>query len=136
MAKLLFLLLLLFSLEMAAQNRSSAPTAVSASNDKATGNQVFKWLPPPSNDAVTYKIKIVEILGDQSPEQALHTNKPFFEKDSLSRLTTSYPPNAPHLMMGKKYAWAVESKNKEGKSNGFGNVMVLAGYITSETKKK
>lgn len=39
----------------------------------------FTWLPPKAaNQAAVYKIKIVEILGDQSPEQAFKGNKPFF----------------------------------------------------------
>ncbi len=64
-----------------------------------TGTQARANKPPkPPFDDVTYKIKIVEIKGDQSPEEALRTNKPFFEKDSIhgnpiTIVTISLPQN-------------------------------------------
>lgn len=58
-----------------------------------------------------YKIKIVEIIGDQSPEQAFRTNKPIFERDSLEEFSFHYPPSAPALKSGKKYVWAIGSSN-------------------------
>ncbi|MES2418773.1 MAG: hypothetical protein V4541_11340, partial [Bacteroidota bacterium] len=58
----------------------------------ANRQMVFAWLPPvPANKVQSYKIKIVEVLNGQSPEQAMHTNKPFFEKDSLNYLKTNKP---------------------------------------------
>jgi hypothetical protein len=80
-----------------------------------------------------YKLKIVEILGDQSPEQALRTNKPFFEKDSISALHTNkpifekdsmpppyfkYPSSAPAFKTSSKYAWNIQMLNREGKPVG------------------
>lgn len=69
----------------------------------------FRWkiTVNPVNDAPTVSLKIVEIIGDQSPEQAFRTNKPIFEKDSLNELSFQYPSTAPALKSGKKYAWAV-----------------------------
>lgn len=78
----------------------------------------FSWTSSNSStdNSQGYKIKIVEITGDQSPEQAfrankpiferdtdyIHTNKPIFEKDSTLELTVRAP-----FTSGKKYAWAV-----------------------------
>ncbi|MEJ5995971.1 LamG domain-containing protein [Pedobacter sp. Du54] len=87
----------------------------------------------PVNEPPTYKIKIVEIIGDQSPDQALrankpffekdsminlHTNKPIFEKDSIHALKLKYPLSAPKFKAGSKYAWGVQELNREGKPIG------------------
>lgn len=79
----------------------------------------FSWLPPVAETPVeSYKISIVEIKGDQSPAAAFRTNKPFFEKDSISALSYIYPDVAPKLQPGKTYAWRVQAKDKEGKGVG------------------
>ena len=67
--------------------------------------------------AATYKLKIVEITGGQSPENAFRTNKPHFEKDSLKEFLSSvpYPSTATRLVPGAKYSWAVSvTKNIAG----------------------
>jgi hypothetical protein len=66
----------------------------------------------------TYKIKIVEIKGDQSPEVALRTNKPIFEKDSLKDLLFHYPVFGPRMIPGGKYAWGVQANGRNGKPDG------------------
>jgi hypothetical protein len=71
----------------------------------------FVWANDKGN-TVTYKLKIVEITGDQSPENAFRTNKPFFEKDSLEELKFQYPPSAPAFKDGAKYGWAVEANGR------------------------
>jgi hypothetical protein len=69
----------------------------------------FKWAhtrqqPGPAS---TYKIRIIEIKGDQSPDEAFRTNKPFFEKDSIDALFFKYPANAERFQKGKRYAWGI-----------------------------
>ncbi len=66
----------------------------------------------------SYKIKIIEIIGDQSPEVALRTNKPHFEKDSLKEQSFQYPSSAKLFIAGKKYGWYVQAKESDGKSVG------------------
>ncbi|MGV8946331.1 MAG: LamG domain-containing protein [Lutibacter sp.] len=83
----------------------------------ATGKQpLFTWLPPTPvpPGVVTYKIKIVEIVGDESPENTLRTNKPFFEKDSIELLNFQYPSSARAFEAGKKYAWGVSIFDRWG----------------------
>lgn len=84
----------------------------------------FSWGGPfDVNGDGYYKIKIIEILNDESPEQAIRTNKPFFEKDSLPHLvkdgttvfTFAYPPSAPKFVEGKTYAWQVQALNRDDK---------------------
>jgi hypothetical protein len=100
----------------------------------------FNWKPPiTATSGQTYKIKIVEIIGDQSPEQALRSNKPFFEKDSASFVRTNKPffekdstiyltVNTP-FAAGKKYAWSVQVLNRDGKpvtgNNGTNEVLTF-----------
>ncbi|WP_295796768.1 hypothetical protein [Mucilaginibacter sp.] len=68
-----------------------------------------------------YKLKIVEIIGNQSPDNAFRTNKPFFEKDSLNELTFQYPHSAPGFIAGERYAWYVQALNRDGKPVGGNN---------------
>lgn len=76
----------------------------------------FSWASSATDGAVPvyHAIKITEILLDQSPEVALRTNKPFFEKDSIGERFISITPVAgtPGLMLDKKYAWQVNGKQK------------------------
>ena len=80
----------------------------------------FTWKHEKQNteSSNTYKIKIVEIIGDQSPEEALRTNKPHFEKDSLEVISFQHPSSAPSFIAGKKYGWNVQAKGRDGKSVG------------------
>ncbi|HVX52565.1 MAG TPA: hypothetical protein VHB48_20565 [Chitinophagaceae bacterium] len=102
---------------------------------KAGQPVIFTWRPLKvrDNDAITYKLTIVEESNGQSPEQAFRTNKPFFEKDSLSSFRTNkpffekdtlpmlvvnYPPDAPRFKPGAKYTWHVEARDKRGQPYG------------------
>lgn len=100
-----------------------------------TGRQLlFSWqapMPTPTS-TITYKIKIVEIKGDQSPQAAFGTNKPIFEKDSPFVRTNKpiferdsslwvniqYSSTAIPFVSGKQYVWNVQALNREGKPIG------------------
>lgn len=87
----------------------------------------FSWeAPTPIQSAsVSYKIKIVEIKSDESPEQAFRTNKPFFEKDSLNELHVNKPffekDSLNQFKPGKKYAWNIQAIDRDGKPVGGNN---------------
>lgn len=81
-----------------------------------------------SDASGAYKIKIVEIKGDESPENAIRTNKPFFEKDSINAFRGNkpifekdslpyfiYPSSAPKFKVDKTYVWTVQVINRDGK---------------------
>jgi hypothetical protein len=111
----------------------------------------FSWQADSPDDADGYKIKIVEIVGDQSPENALRTNKPifekdsalsfkgnkpFFEKDSITLLKGNkpifekdsgnwYPSGAGSFQPGKRYAWKVDVLDKEKKVSASSSVAVF-----------
>ena len=104
--------------------RVSPPTLVFPSKGETiSGEPKFSWLPPMPKppELIIYKIKIVEIKGDESPDEALRTNKPHFEKDSLQEIYFQYPLSAPNFDAKKKYAWNVQALNRKAKPIGGNN---------------
>jgi len=69
---------------------------------------VFSWSPLPN--AKEYSLKIVEVLGNQSPQVAIKNNRPFFEKDGIRTNTFQYPASERKFEQGKTYAWQVYLK--------------------------
>ncbi|HEX2786595.1 MAG TPA: T9SS type A sorting domain-containing protein [Ignavibacteria bacterium] len=68
---------------------------------------IFSWMA--IGDAGSYKIKIVEITGDESAENAMLKNKAFFEKEDIRMTTFQYPSSAPKFKNGVKYVWMIEA---------------------------
>lgn len=66
---------------------------------------VFSWMDPSSKGP--YKIKIVEIKSNESPENAMLKNKAFFEKEGINTNMFTYPSSAPKFEEGKKFAWKI-----------------------------
>lgn len=94
-------------------------TLISPANNstvKAGTAVQFTWSASSSDITVpvTNKIKIVEIKGDESPDNAFKTNKPIFEKDSMNELSVNFPSSAgsPGFIAGKKYSWGVTARQK------------------------
>lgn len=99
----------------------SLTTPVDNGKLKTGTNADFTWNSTATDvSAITYHgIKIVEIIGNQSPEDAMRTNKPFFERDSIERKTITIVPSAgtPGFVLDKKYAWQVVGKQKSLSAN-------------------
>jgi hypothetical protein len=72
-------------------------------------NPTFTWLPPPGARSVTYSLKIAEIFGPQSPEEAISKNTPFFEIKDIRAPMLIYPVSGKNFETGKRYAWQVEA---------------------------
>jgi hypothetical protein len=73
----------------------------------------FTWLPPmPTPPGANYKIKIVEIIGNQSPEEAMLKNKAFFEKEDIRMTMFQYPLSAKKIESNKSFAWQVFAVEK------------------------
>lgn len=72
-------------------------------------NLLFTWQPViVQNSPVSYKIKIAEIIGNESPEAAITSSRPaFYEIDGISMTNHSYPISAPQFIAEKNYAWQV-----------------------------
>ncbi len=70
----------------------------------------FSWLPPspvPATMQLRYKLKIVEVLGTQSAQQAMLANPPLFERSDIIPPLFTYPFTARPMKTGSKYAWSV-----------------------------
>ena len=91
---------------------SPADSAIVAYNTLPKFNWLFNNNSPLS--AQNYKLTIVEILDGQTPDDALRTNKPIFEKDTLSTTHLDYPGNAASFKAGDRYAWMIRIYKKDG----------------------
>lgn len=74
---------------------------------------LFLWLPPTPlpNGEITYQIKIVEMLQNQSPFEALNRNPSLFAMEQKNQINLTYPNNAFPLENHKSYAWQVIDPN-------------------------
>ncbi|TSA25952.1 MAG: hypothetical protein D4R68_08065 [Ignavibacteriales bacterium] len=94
-----------------------------ADGSKLNSNQpiLFTWMLPSikHGDDYNYRIKVVEILGNQSPSEAVKLNPAWFEREDIKTKTLIYPVAARKFEKGKKYAWqigAYADNNEIGKS--------------------
>ena len=72
---------------------------------------VFSWMSSKPQKDVSYSLRVVEVLVNQSPETAFKNNNAWFEKDNIHTPTLSYPKTAKQFEKGKKYAWGVFTKD-------------------------
>lgn len=69
---------------------------------------IFTWFPSYPYGTVEYTIRIVEILGGQSPESAIFANPAWFFAENLLIEEIVYPVYAEAFQYGHSYAWQVE----------------------------
>lgn len=71
----------------------------------------FSWTRPMPlpRSAVTYRVRIVEVLKGQTDEQALKANPFWFEKTGLSRAGLRFPVSGRMFEKGRRYAWQVDA---------------------------
>jgi hypothetical protein len=71
---------------------------------------LFTWTPvspfAPGID-VSYRVRIVEIVGRQSPFDAMESNPPWFDEDNIAGTVVPYPLSAEPFTAGTEYAWQV-----------------------------
>ncbi len=71
----------------------------------------FSWMPPSpisSGQRITYKLKVAQMFGMQSPYDAMQSNPLYYRADNLTSTIYMYPVAARSLSDGK-YAWQVEA---------------------------
>ncbi|HXF99843.1 MAG TPA: hypothetical protein VNL69_03615, partial [Bacteroidota bacterium] len=78
---------------------------------------IFSWTPvtvPPAY-TINYQLRLVEVLPNQVPSQALAANTPP-QYENLAITTTSlvYPVEALPLQEGKRYAWQIQVLDQNG----------------------
>lgn len=74
--------------------------------DKLPG-MVFSWTPLPG--AGNYTLRIVELKGSQSPDEAFRSNQPIFEKELRTTTYQGDPIHGVDVKLGMKLAWQVSS---------------------------
>ncbi len=81
-------------------------------SQKVNSQVVFTWLPPvsvPLGKIISYKIKIVELFGMQTPYDAMLSNPYFFSASSITTSSFQYPIAARDFIAGRTYAWQVDA---------------------------
>lgn len=68
---------------------------------------IFNWTPLPKGGP--YTLRIVELKGSQSPDDAFRSNKPIFEKELRTTTYQGDPIHGIDVKLGMKYAWQVSS---------------------------
>lgn len=97
----------------------SPPLLLSPDNgaEVSVPNPLLVWLPPtPVNPrmGVLYDLKLVEVLPNQSPYDAVQRNYALIEPKGMKHTNLPYPANATKLEEGKTYAWKVAAKSGDG----------------------
>ena len=77
-------------------------------------NPLLMWIAPSPISSLKdlhYELKLVEIIGNQSPEEAISRNYALLEKKGISVNQLLYPADAHPLEINKSYAWQVKARN-------------------------
>lgn len=75
----------------------------------------FSWIgPSPDGRDYKYEISVAEILGKQSPLDAVKRNFSLFKLSNLNENQIQYPLSSPELVFGKSYAWQIKAYNSTG----------------------
>jgi hypothetical protein len=72
----------------------------------------FSWLPPvpvAADQSVRYSLKIVEVLGRQTPYDALTSNPAYFTRSEIPSVLLQYPVSARPFIDGRQYAWQIKA---------------------------
>jgi len=69
----------------------------------------FLWLPTISTIStdINYTLKVVELLDEQIPYEAMESNLSWFKEKGISLTSFQYPISARQMEAGKSYAWQV-----------------------------
>lgn len=108
--------------------------SVIPSETPATQNVLFNWTPrhtasPGAAYTTTYIFTLVEVTDNSLAPEAAFVNGIVRHVDSTNNSTYIYDNTKPALLIGKKYAWQVRAKSKDGvveianfKNNGYSEV--------------
>ncbi len=82
---------------------------------------VFSWTaayPLTGGRGTGYRVRLVEVLGNQTPEAAIQANPDWFSQGNIAQNVLAYPVSAPLLRQNKRYAWQVSAQFAEGATAG------------------
>ncbi len=73
---------------------------------------VFTWMPsvpPLPGQDLRYRLRVAEVFGRQTPQDAMDRNPAWFELTDLKRTIQQYPISMRGMDVGRSYAWKVEA---------------------------
>jgi hypothetical protein len=74
--------------------------------------------PLTAGKGAAYRVRLVEVLGNQTPEAAIQANPDWFSQANLAQNVLPYPVSAPLLRQNKHYAWQVSVQFAESVNSG------------------
>jgi hypothetical protein len=88
------------------------PILISPPNESNVEDRLpmFSWMPPSplkSGQRPMYTVKIVEVLGRQTPYDAMQSNPAWFERNRITPTVFQYPISSRALTPNSRYAWRV-----------------------------
>ncbi len=72
----------------------------------------FSWIAPMpigGNPELTYRIKLVELTEDQSPEDGIKRNRALYQASEVFGTSLPFPQELEDLVVGQNYGWQVEA---------------------------
>ena len=93
------------------------PIAPADATDLQDELPIFTWMPPmplSPGSAVTYELRMAEVLAHQGPNEALDANPVWLKAGGLVATSYRYPLAARPLETGATYAWQVTAITAEG----------------------
>lgn len=93
-------------------SRTSPPELISPENRGTVSGElpVFLWSPPvplPMGEPISYTLKIVELLDEQVPNEAMNSNPAWFEEKDITSTSFQFPISARAFERGITYAWKI-----------------------------
>ena len=82
---------------------------------------VFTWTaayPLTAGKGAGYRVRLVEVLGNQTPEAAIQANPDWFSQADIVQNVLAYPVSAPMLRQNQHYAWQVSVQFAESLNRG------------------
>jgi hypothetical protein len=82
---------------------------------------VFSWTaayPLTAGKGTGYRVRLVEVLGNQTPEAAIQANPDWFSQADIAQNVLAYPVSAPTLRQNKHYAWQVSVQVAQSLNSG------------------
>ena len=81
---------------------------------------VFSWTMPltagasPLRTTTTYRLRIVEVIGQQSPIAAIQNNPSWCEVSGIAGFAVLYPASSRAFLSGRRYAWNITAFSNGG----------------------
>jgi hypothetical protein len=73
---------------------------------------VFTWMasvPPAQGQVMQYRLRIAEVFGTQTGQDAVARNPAWFTQQDITRTILQYPISSRGFEVGRKYAWLIEA---------------------------